>query len=119
MIFGCLRCDNTYAVMDDDKCYIFDRMGKLVSDKNCPVDVIQHKEPVNVISVLSAGGRYEVCLFDGDTLTRKDGNMQTIASLQAKKGYMHMLRRSGKHEGVRFNQIVFVYNKSVDIGGLL
>ena len=116
---------NETAIVDSGKSYVFDMGGRCIAeDAGCLGSYMEGSCDLPVISILTSGRNTELGVsFPGqDKLRRYKSDMDgmTMAgTLQVARGFIKMLRRSGKQLGVRFNQLIFVYREDYDIVSLL
>lgn len=116
---------NETAIIDNGKSYLFDMGGRCTAeDAGCLGSYMEGSCDLPVISVLTSGRNTEIGVsFPGqDKLRRYKSDMDAMmiaGTLQMARGFIKMLRRSGKQVGVRFNQILFVYRGDFDVAPLL
>lgn len=116
---------NETAIIDNGKSYVFDMGGRCTAeDAGCLSSYMEGSCDLPIISVLTSGRNAELgVVFPGqDKLKRYTSEMDAMTlagTLQMSRGFIKMLRRSGKQFGARFNQILFVYREDYDIASLL
>ena len=108
------------TILSENEVYKFDRVG------NCTVegapmtpDVTTGLLQLPVISVLSSGNMAEMALFIDDLTIKKfrvpTGSVEAIMKLQSARGFIRLLTRKGKEDGVRFNQSIFIYPEGFNL----
>lgn len=115
MVEGCILPDKTFAILDGDSCYIFDMVGRFKSKGDITANVIMNKKQYKAISVLSCSGDVEIAVFDSDGVFKKTGNSQSAMTLLSQRGFVRRLQRSGTEQGIKFTQMVFIYNTDVNV----
>ena len=103
-----------FGVIDGTTVRLFDFGGLFLRDSIFDVNMITRQRIYQAISVLSSNGVVEVCLF-GKQTTKKIGNLQTVEKLVKEQGYFKRLQLSGKEQGIRYRQMIFVYMDNVDV----
>ena len=116
---------NETAIIDSGKSYMFDIGGRCTAeDAGSLMSYMDGACDLPIISVLSSGTYCEVGVVTPgqEQLKRYTSNMSQMEiamNLQAARGYIKMLRRSGTQAGVRFNQMLFVYREDFALSSVL
>ena len=118
--------NNESCVIDFGKTYIFDSMGNCKKeDAGLTPQLTTGMQELPIISVLSAGerGSCEVLGFQNDSsikrYTAREDSIYCVTKITGQGGSIRSLRRSGVSDGIKFNQIIFVYPVGVDISSIL
>ena len=119
MVYGTVRSDETLCLIDDGVCHLFDKMGRYKGRIEIPPDVAMNKREFKAVSVVSTVKDVVIGVFDEAGITEKVGTNQTVMDLTSKKGYIRRLMLSSVAEGIRYTQMVFVYDSSVDVKNLV
>lgn len=121
--------DGGCALLDNDKVYVFNRIGQCVKEKEPMLQAYtMGMVELPILSLLTCNGYYEIAVFDGDNFKcyqPKCEPQSNIAMLLNARGkFLRMLTRRGSIQGYhgstdRFNQLIFVYPAGTDIRSLL
>lgn len=114
MQYAICTADGGIVLQDEDIYRKFDRYGKYVSDISLTPSLVNSKQEVNIISVLTTSGGTDILKVYGDTVSHYSGSVHTVIEVMSRKGYTRMLTQKGSHEGVAFTQTIFVYDRSVN-----
>lgn len=107
------------CIIEDLRVMVFDHGGTFKLEEKVMPKYSDGMIELPIISVLSSGGKCEVAMFhEGGQVTKFDSTLDSMTSalaLQSERGFVRMLRRDGKEQGVRFNQLIFVYPNGTDL----
>lgn len=123
MIRGKALLGGGFVLVEDGHPYVFDFGGEYVpnSSQNS-IQYLTGSLEFAIISVLSSGGKVRLGLFQGNTMEDYGTDADTatcVGQLNNSRGYLRMLHRAGESEGVKFNQLIFVYGAGEDLHGKL
>ena len=111
------------VVIEDGITYLFDIGGKCYKEDAGDLNkYMTGAVEFDYISVLSSGSRAEIALFSEGQAIRKfitDDLLKCVMSIQMAGNFVKMLRRDGVSNNIRFNQLIFLYNKGTDLLGKL
>lgn len=99
--------DGGLAIKDEETYHKFDMFGKYVCSIPVTPAMLETKESVRIVSVLTSCGITEV-YEEGKT---SFGSADTVIELTDKKGYAYRLRRTGDTNGIRYTQTLFIYRE--------
>ena len=110
---------NETCIIDEGKTYIFDRAGNCyIEDGGLLPKYTNGVLSLPIISILSSSSKVEIALFENDSI-RKFGtsfdSSKCLMNICTKGSYIKMLTRSGKHEGILFNQMILVYPEGTSL----
>lgn len=115
MIIGILRRNKNIVVQDGEKYMEFDMYGKQVTSMQPLTSAdLGNKQQYKAISVLTSNGEVEVCVFDNENTFLK-GTLNTTMNLLMKRGHFRMLTLKGTEQCISFTQVIFLYNKDMDL----
>lgn len=116
---------NEVVIISDGKSYTFDLGGRCTGeDVGNLVSYMEGAIELPLVSVLTSGDFVDlgVVIPGRQDLVRYKTSMDSmtlLSTLQMTHGFIKMLRRSGKSEDVRFNQLLFVYPQGFDVMNLM
>lgn len=116
---------NATAIVDNGKSYTFDMGGACTgSDVGNLFSYMDGALDLPIISVLTSGDYTEIGVSVPGIESFKRyksslGGLMVVTYLQTARQFIKMLRRSGKQDGVRFNQLIFVYREDFDVSQIL
>lgn len=115
---------NETVIIDNGKSYIFGLDGKChTEDAGNIGGHMDGSLDLPLVSLLTSNGHLEVAVSTpGCEIKRYESTLDGMecASLLTMSGsFVKMLRRVGQHDGIRFNQIVFIYREDFDISSVL
>lgn len=108
------------AIIEDGKVYKFDGMGKCESEGAEPiVKYSTGSVSLPIVSVLSSNGLLDVAYFSKDGVMHRlspngKSTMEVVSNLQMSRGFLRMLNRTGTENGIKFNQLLFLYPEVVE-----
>lgn len=124
--------DGGCSIIDGDCAYIFNNLGQCVKEKQPLLrEYVEGMVDLPMASLVSCNGKYDIAIIENDTITRYQPNCvpaSNIAMLFNSKGnFLRMLTHKGIIESVengvvvknRFNHLIFVYNKGINIRSLM
>lgn len=114
---------NKYAIIEDGEVMTFDNMGKCL-EEGLPLSptYVNGAVKMNYVSILSSGKRLEVALFVNDVMSTYLSSMKPqdcVMKAFSELSPVCFLRRNGKHDGVNYNQAIFVMPDSYNGKGLV
>jgi hypothetical protein len=110
---------NEVAIIDNGKSYIFNSSGICYKeDAGLIPQYTTGMIDLPIISVLSSNGKAEIGLFSGESIRLfepEEDAMTCAMKIQMSGKIVRMLRRDGKVENTRFNQLLLVYSEGTDL----
>lgn len=119
MVTGKIRADESICIIDDNKCYIFNKMGRFINKIDVPMDVATSQTLFKAVSIVSTLKGVLVGVFDEKGISEMEGKDDTAVNVTMYKGYLRRLLLSGVESGVRYTQMVFIYDSSVDVMSII
>lgn len=115
MLLGTKVC-----IIDNQACYVFDAGGNCIEEGSGLIPMYSNGAlPLPVVSILSDGDNVEIALFVDDVMeVLFNGSMPIMNAIMRVQGcgrFLRMLNRRGKHDGVSFNQTLFVYTEGSEV----
>lgn len=116
---------NEVAVISDGVVYLFDLGGRCVSeDAGNLFSYMEGALDLPIISILSTPDSCEIGVVfpDSQSVTRYStplDSMTLAGTLQMSRGFIKILRRTGKVGTTRFNQLLFIYPEDYNLNDLL
>lgn len=111
--------DNGIAIIENGLVNVFDKGGRLIKeDAGLIPQYTSGMTELPIISVLSSNGKVEIALFDKDDMTlcvTDEEALQVAMRIQMNGKIVRMLRRDGKVENIRFNQLILVYAEGTNL----
>ena len=111
------------AIIEDGSVYLFDLGGRFTMQMDSGVSkYMAGALSLPVLSVLSCNGKVEVGVGIGNSFKAYTTNLDAMTcamTIQMNKGFLKMLRRDGEKDGLKFNQMFFVYREGFDINKIL
>ena len=111
--------NNEVAIIDETNVVLFNNIGKVIKENAELIPKYANgMQALPVISVLSSNNKVEVALFENDTMKRYATNEDALAvatRIQAEGKILRLLRRDGKFENTRFNQLLFIYTEGTQL----
>lgn len=116
---------NETAIVDSGKSYLFDIGGRCTAeDAGGLYGYMEGACDLPIISVLSSGDYCEIGVVTPgqDAIKRYKAEMKAMEvamTVQSAGGFIKMLRRNGTQQGVRFNQMLFIYRADFAVSQVL
>lgn len=111
--------DGSIHMIDEGNVFLFDRAGKFVDTVARTPNITNNMKVMPIVSILSTSGGTEVGVFFEDdtkeTFFVKEDAMDVAMTVQMLGEFVKILRKDGEIEGVKYNQLVFIYRNGVDI----
>ena len=111
--------NNEVAIIDETNVVLFNNIGKVIKENAELIPKYANgMQALPVISVLSSNNKVEVALFENDTMKRYATNEDALAvatRIQSEGKILRLLRRDGKFENTRFNQLLFIYTEGTQL----
>lgn len=120
MIYAKILRNRNTVVVEGGSAYLFD-IGGVCIGESLPLlpEYMDSLVCFEIISIVSSGERVEVALFSEAGLRKKYlSELDSVMCgmfIQKEGGYLRVLRRSGKLEDVRYNQVLFLYRNGTDL----
>lgn len=115
--------NNEVCVIDDGISYIFDMGGRLKKEDAGLMGYSDGAIELPAISLLSSNNYVEVCAFKRGQAPIKYKSvtdaMTCALKVQMTGGFLRMLRRDGVSNGIRFNQLIFIYREDMNLDEIL
>lgn len=118
---------NKVCVVDEGKVYLFDQSGKCVSEGT--ESLAQYANglvQLPIVSILSSADSAEIATFEGDTVHKFTGDMDSVdivMNLQMKGDFLRMCMRKGQvpldDHSEWFNQMIFIYTEGYPVEKLV
>ena len=106
------------ALIDNQKVQVFDKFGNCDTSKYDAITPrytqgMQNLPVLSVLSSRSVSNQTEIALFNvNDTMEKYVINKSAIdivSLLQGNRDFVKTLQRSGKENGIRYNQFIIIY----------
>lgn len=115
--------DNKVCVIDDGISYLFDIGGRLIQEDAGLAGYADGAMELPAISILSSNNHVEVCTFKEHSAPQRYSvsldAMSCAMKVQQLGGYLRMLRRDGKSNDIRFNQLIFIYREGTNLDNII
>lgn len=110
---------NKTVVIEDGRVMLFDSGGNLEKE-NCPLlpNYMNFLLEVNFISLLFSGDTLEIYTILSNGESKRYVRSRDPLIMQKFIDFGHIIRvlqRQGKENNIRYNQIIYVYQKDIDI----
>lgn len=114
---------NEVYILENEKIVKFDGFGEVI-DENVPrtPTVTNAMQNLPIFSVLSSGGQVDTAIFENDTMKRYSCGMSAsdiVSSLMTLKGFARMLKRTGMSDGIKFNQMIYIFPMGYNFNTLI
>ena len=114
---------NEVYILEDNKIVKFDSFGEVL-DENVPRTpaVTNGMQNLPIFSIVSSGNAVDCAVFENDVMTRYTCSMKSseiAMQMMSIKGFARMLKRSGMAEGVKYNQMIYVFPVGYNFGMLI
>ena len=110
--------NNQVAFIDEQRVYVFNSANDCVEETTITPKYTTGMQNLPVISVLTANGKADVALFHDDVVEHvknpKEGT-QCAQALFMNRQYIRMVKKEGKYDNIRYNQMIFVYPQTFDV----
>jgi hypothetical protein len=115
---------NETCIIDNGKSYIFNLGGRCIKeDAGNLSGYMAGALDLPCISILSSNGVVDIGVSEtGKEFKRYSSSLDAMAcAMQVQKcgGFIKMLRRDGEQDGVKFNQLIFVYKEGSSLNTIL
>lgn len=115
---------NKACIMCDGKTYIFSRTGVCEEeDAGMLSKYIDNMLNLPILSILTANGKLEILACYTDDTTKKftatSDMYDVIRKFEGNRSIVRVLRRVGMAEGIKYNQLIFVYREGTDLDGVI
>ena len=114
---------NETVIIDNGRSYLFGLNGVCYNEDAGLAGYADGAVDLPIISLLTSGSNLDIgVVLPGCDLKRYRSGLDSMtcaATLQMAGGFLKMLRRSGTDDGVRYNQLLFVYRQNTDMAALL
>lgn len=115
---------NEVAIIENGKVVLFNNVGRCIQeDAGFVGKYMTGSLDLPIISLLSSNGVLDVAMFEeGQEMKRFKSSldsMQCAMKLQMQGGFIRMLRRDGEQDGIRYNQLLFIYKENTNLEEIL
>ena len=111
--------NNELAIIDDGKVVIFNNIGKVINeDAELIPKYTNGMLNLPIISILSSNNKVEIALFENDTMKRYMTGVDAMSvamRIQRNGRVLRLLRRDGKVDDTRYNQLLFLYQEGTPL----
>lgn len=114
---------NEIYILENDKIVKFDGFGEVI-DENVPrtPTVTNGMQNLPIFSILSSGNAVDCAIFENDVMKRYSCNMKSseiVMQMMTIKGFARMLKRAGMQNGIKYNQMIYVFPLGYNFSGLI
>lgn len=111
--------DKGTTLEDGDKRVKFNWLGKSITEGHTlALNELKTKRECLAVSILTANGETEVAFFDKNGTDIVKGDLQSQMRVMQAGGFIKRLSHQGEQNGIKFTQVIYIYDINTDLGVL-
>lgn len=110
--------NNETVLIEGNKSYVFRQNGQLKTVENTIQNYLGYSINANYISILSSEDTVDI-YSNGTSYQTSKKSMDCVILTQSFRKHIKMLQNTGETNGIRYNQVIFIYPETQDLQEIL